>query len=271
MYNNPTYHFNRMVQGNSGHAMAPDPIYDQHVVMAKNGNSHIAQQAGAKQHRDWSPYVNNGGTVMGLAGTNPDGSNYALLAADTRMSDGYSISSRHVPKLFHLTDRCVLASSGMQADIAALVKYLRARLVMFRHQHGYEMTTEAMAQLLSVTLYGRRFFPYYTFNVLGGLDAAGNGVVYSYDAVGNFECTKCSVSGTGQSLIQPVLDNQVAQKNQLVRRASPDLEQNAALDLLKDAFNAAAERDIYTGDTVEVYILNSATGISKQTFELRKD
>lgn len=55
-----------------------------------------------------------------------------------------------------------------------------------------------MAQSLSNTLYGKRFFPFYTFNILAGLDADGTGAVYSYDAVGSYERTGYAAQGTGK-------------------------------------------------------------------------
>lgn len=238
---------------------------------AAHSQATSAPSDGARERRShFSPYVNNGGTCMGLAGTGPDGTHYAILAADTRLSDGYNIRSRSVSKLFRLTDTCVLSTSGMQADIATLVKTLEARLVMFKHQHGYEMPTVSVARMLSNILYSRRFFPFYTFNVLGGLDDKGEGCVFAYDAIGSFERNTCSVSGTGKSLIQPVLDNQITENNQLTRRGQP-LDVDGAFDLLKDAFASAGERDIYTGDTVEAYIMTPKDGIRLVTFELKKD
>lgn len=80
----------------------------------------------------------------------------------------------------HRTDKAVIASAGMQADRVTLHKLLKARLKQYKFQHEKDMSTKAISQLLSQTLYGRRFFPYYTFNVVGGIDEDGTwmGMLY---------------------------------------------------------------------------------------------
>ena len=80
---------------------------------------------------------------------------------------------------------------------------------MYEQQHNEPMSCPAMAQLLSNTLYYKRFFPYYTFNIVGGLDDEGKGCVYTYDAIGSYERSGYSVQGTGQGLVVPVLDSQL--------------------------------------------------------------
>jgi 20S proteasome subunit beta 6 len=134
----------------------------------------------AKQAGQWSPYITNEGTTLAISGKD-----FAIVAGDTRMSDGgYSIISRSQSKLFQYASHCVLGSSGMQSDVNTLQKLLKTRAIQYQQRHHNELTTESCAQLLSNTLYYRRFFPYYSFNVMGGVDSQGRGAAYGYDAVG---------------------------------------------------------------------------------------
>ncbi|CAM0149161.1 unnamed protein product [Urochloa decumbens] len=212
----------------------------------------------------FDPYENNGGTCVAVAGAD-----YCVVAADTRLSVGYSILTRDHSKIAQLADKCVLASSGFQGDIKALQKNLAAKELMllarmalfipnqisgaancvYEHNHSKKMSCPAMAQLLSNTLYYKRFFPYYAFNVLGGLDNQGKGCVFSYDAVGSYERTGYSAQGTGAALMMPVLDNQLRSPSPLLlpaRDAVTPLSESEAVDLVKDVFASATERDIYT-------------------------
>jgi len=228
----------------------------------------LAEAAAPTSHASWSPYDNNGGTCVAIAGAD-----YCVIAADTRLSTGFSILTRDHSKIHQITDKCVLASSGFQADINALQKNLDARHQIYQHQHSKQMSCPAMAQLLSNTLYYKRFFPYYSFNVLGGLDNEGKGCVYTYDAVGSYERSGYSSQGSGQTLIMPVLDNQLKSAHPLVlpkQDSSTPLTENEAVDLIKDTFASASERDIYTGDAVEIVVINK-DGIRKEIMPLKRD
>ena len=90
-----------------------------------------------------------------------------------------------------------------------LNKALVARIKMYRHEHGHEITCSSLAQMLSTILYSRRFFPFYTYNILIGLDEQGKGCVYSFDPVGSYERETYRAGGTGASMLQPLLDNQI--------------------------------------------------------------
>lgn len=71
----------------------------------------------------FSPYQNNGGTCLAIAGKD-----FCIVAADSRLSMGYSILSRTTPKVAQLTTKCCIASSGCQADMITLQKFLKFRM-----------------------------------------------------------------------------------------------------------------------------------------------
>ena len=228
-------------------------------------------------------YTDNGGSTLGIAGKD-----FTIIAGDTRSTSGYSINSRFSPKVFKIGGdddtgkgaTIILSVVGFAADGRALKERLDAIVKMYRYQHGKDMTVKACAQRLSTILYQKRFFPYYTHAILGGLDEEGKGALYSYDPVGSYEREQCRAGGAAASLIMPFLDNQVNFKNQYIpgsgeghalesRKAEP-LERKYVEELVKDAFTGAVERHIEVGDGLQMLTITKH-GIEEHTQPLKRD
>ncbi|XP_057381509.1 proteasome subunit beta type-1-like [Daphnia carinata] len=218
---------------------------------------------GAKQHH-WSPYTDNGGTIVAVAGDD-----FAIIASDTRLIQGYSILTREQPKLFKLSEQTVLGVSGCWCDVLTFTRTLEARMKMYLHEHLKPMSTPAVAQLVSTMLYHKRFFPYYVSNIVAGLDQDGKGTLYSYDPVGHCEKNRYRAGGAAGAMLQPLLDNQVGLKN-MKGGVLPDITKEKALMVIKDSFISAAERDTSTGDGVIINIITKS-GVEVMHFPLRKD
>ena len=122
------------------------------------------------------------------------------------------------------------------------------------------MGLKAIARLIQTMLYGRRFFPYYVYNILGGIEEVCTGAVYSVDPVGSYERDAGRAAGAAQSLIQPFLDNQIYFKNQTPAPGAEPfvpgrLPLSTVLGLVIDSFTSATERHIEVGDGLEMYLV----------------
>ncbi|XP_041368051.1 proteasome subunit beta type-1-B-like [Gigantopelta aegis] len=233
------------------------------MLRGQNVVDNYYMQKGPKETQ-FNPYAHNGGTVLAIAGED-----FAVIASDTRLSDGFSIYSRDVPKVYQLTDKTVLGACGFHGDVLTLTKILQARLKIYGHEHNRKMTISAIAAMLSTMLYYRRFFPYYVYNILAGVDQDGKGCVYSFDPVGSYEREAYRAGGTASAMLQPLLDNQIGFKNMQGVKKVPH-GQEKTVSLVKDVFISAAERDIYTGDSIIISVVNK-DGVKTETFQLRKD
>jgi len=228
----------------------------------------------ARSHAEFVPYVFNGGTIMALAGKD-----FVIVASDSRLSESYMIHSRDCSKLHQLTSKAYLACAGFHGDVCTLISIVDTRLKMYQHDHHEEMSLSAVAAMISTILYHKRFFPYYVYNILGGIDSDGTGKVYSFDVVGSYEAHAYHTAGSAGSILQPLLDNLVGQKNQFQTggaTAAPKvaplaLSQTKAIHFIKEFFTSAAERDIYTGDKVDMAIVKAQAKTTTEYFKLRKD
>ncbi|XP_067945634.1 proteasome subunit beta type-1-like [Watersipora subatra] len=216
----------------------------------------------AKETR-FNPYAMHGGSCLAIAGDD-----FSVIASDTRLSEGFSILSRDSPKTYKLTDTTVVGCTGFHGDVLTLTKSIRARLTMYEQEHGKKMKASAIAAMLSTMLYQRRFFPYYVSNIIAGIDDEGKGCVYSFDPVGSYERETYRAGGSGSSMLTPLLDSQIGHKNQ--REAAAPLTLEKAIVVARDVFISAAERDIYTGDAIQLQVITK-DGIKQDTFPLRRD
>jgi len=224
----------------------------------------VPKSVGIKEHR-FEPYDFNGGTVLAIGGKD-----FVVVAVDTRLSEDYHILTRDVNRSVVLSPHCVLATGGCHTDVTTLHKVIDMRVKDYKHDHEVDIETHSVAQMLGNTLYGRRFFPYYAFNVLSGLDAEGKGAVYTYDAVGSFERVPYACQGAGQRLIIPYLDNVVGFKSR-TDKPEGDLTPEAAVNIAKDAFITAAERQIRVGDSIRIFTIARGVAMKEARFAIRED
>lgn len=239
--------------------------YGHYYPKKLSGSTLTLPRQGVKEHQ-WSPYADNGGTVAAIAGKD-----FVIFGGDTRLNGDFCIHTRDDrSKLFQLTDRTFLASTGMQADRLQLQQMLKYRIQWYQHNNGGKVpSTKAIAQLTSTMLYQRRFFPYYTFNMILGLDEKGAGVCYGYDPVGSTEPSRYGASGSASGFVEPLMDCLLTRQH-MTGQAPPELSAADALEMLRNAFTGAAERDIFTGDAVCFNII-TAGGVRTELFDLRKD
>ena len=73
------------------------------------------------------------------------GKDFVTVAADTRISQGFSILSREYSKTTKLTEKCVITSSGMVADMETLHKNLITKVKIYERQHKRLPDTESLA------------------------------------------------------------------------------------------------------------------------------
>mmetsp|Transcript_33890 Transcript_33890/g.78175 ORF Transcript_33890/g.78175 Transcript_33890/m.78175 type:complete len:258 (+) Transcript_33890:137-910(+) len=215
------------------------------------------------RQQNFEPYDRNGGSSVVVAG-----SDFCVVAADTRIASGYEIFSRESTKIFPITSTAVLTSTGSKNDVDEFRRALEFDLKVYRYNHGKEMSVSSIAQLVSNKLYSRRMFPYYSFQLLAGLDSDGKGAAFGYDAIGSMERVKFEASGSGEEFLAPFFDNMIGHQN---REDEPiELDVETVINIIKDGFVACGERDQYTGDAVEVLVITK-DGMQRSTFNLKAD
>ncbi|KAJ1465405.1 26S proteasome SU B6 [Baffinella frigidus] len=210
-----------------------------------------------KNRSKFSPYQNNSGTIIAMADLN-----YCIIACDTRFTNGFTIPSKEMTRIIKISDKILLGSSGMFSDIQFLQEKIQKGVEKFKKENNQHFSLSGCAHFLSSILYSRRFFPFFTFNILAGLEEEKKGHCFSFDAIGSFEKNKFCSAGKGQSVADVILDSKMTSSN------IPFLIES--LIFLKKLFVSISYRGVTTGDGLQIFVLTKK-GILIENSILKQD
>jgi proteasome beta subunit len=189
-----------------------------------------------------------GATTLGVACNEG-----VILASEKRVTLGYLIVSKTGKKVFRITDGIGAACAGLIGDMQILTRELAAYTRLFELENGRKISVRAAAKMLSSILFQRRFFPYITQTIVGGVDDEGPGV-YTLDPFGSVLPDKYAAVGTGAELATGVLEASY----------KDNLSIDECRDLVLKAMRAAVARDALSGNGIDLLIL-TGEGIKEES------
>jgi proteasome beta subunit len=178
-----------------------------------------------------------------------------VLATERRATAGNFISNKQTQKLFKIDQNIGITIAGLVGDAQVLARYLRAEVSLYRLRRNANLSAEGAATLLANILNGNRFYPYYAWLILGGIDAKG-GHVFSVDPAGGCIEDKFVSVGSGSTLAYGLIEESY----------SRDVSTSDAVDLALRGLTAAMKRDSASGDGYLVHVISA-----KEYHELTED
>jgi proteasome beta subunit len=178
-----------------------------------------------------------------------------VLATERRATAGSFISNKQTQKLFKIDQNIGITIAGLVGDAQVLARYLRAEVSLYRLRRNANLSAEGAATLLANILNGNRFYPYYAWLILGGIDSKG-GHVFSVDPAGGCIEDKFVSVGSGSTLVYGLIEESY----------SRDVSTSDAVDLALRGLTAAMKRDSASGDGYLVHVITS-----KEYHEMTED
>jgi len=175
-----------------------------------------------------------------------------VLASERRVSYGYFVMSKTGKKVFKITDRIGAACAGIVADMQTLTREVAAYLSLYSYERGQSATVKSAAKLMGSMLFERRYFPYLTQTIVGGIDEGGP-KLFVLDPVGSVIEDKFTAVGSGSEIAMGLLETEFKE----------GLSVEEARSLVRKAVKAASARDIGSGEGIDILTI-TANGMREE-------
>lgn len=171
-----------------------------------------------------------------------------VLAADRRATAGY-LKVEKMDKIYLITDKIALTTAGSVSDVQVLMKILKAELKLNEVRTGREITIKEAANLLATLIFhnirSSYLIPAISHFLMAGVDQHG---LHLYDLYPDGSLTKVKnfmSSGSGSVFAFGVLET-------LYKK---DMTIDEGITLAVKGINAALQRDIASGDGINVVVI----------------
>lgn len=172
-----------------------------------------------------------------------------VLAADRRASAGYMVADKKSRKVVPINDDIAITTAGLVSDIQLLTKVIKAQLKLIEIRRGKKSTVKQAANLLGGMVYGniRKYsmVPGIVGFILGGKDLSGFHL-YNLGVDGSItEVDDYAADGSGMMFATGVLESTYKK----------DMSVNDGVKLAFTAVHTAIQRDIATGNGIDVFTI----------------
>jgi len=198
--------------------------------------------------------VKTGTTAVGLVVK--DG---VALATDTRATAGFFVAHRKCKKVFPLSDYAAITIAGRVADAQNIIDYLRANVRYYSVLWNRSMPIISIARLAANMAFRWRLFPYEVQLIIAGVDSQGPHI-FNVDLYGTLTEEKIFSTGSGSPIAYGILESEY-DENMSVEEAAK---------LVFKAIAAAIQRDIGSGDSIDVAYIKVDGKYTELTLEEKK-
>ncbi|MBD3164740.1 proteasome subunit beta [Candidatus Woesearchaeota archaeon] len=180
-----------------------------------------------------------------------------VLAADKRVTSGYLVANKKFNKIININDKIAVTTAGTVSDVQLMVKLLKAELKLKDIRTNRESFVNEAVNLLSNLVYSniRKFsiIPGISHFIVGGTDNKGQHI-FDVGADGSVtEIDDYVSSGSGSVMAYGVLEALYKE----------DLAVQEAVSIAKKAINAAVQRDIASGNGIDIVTITNK-GVKKE-------
>ena len=181
-----------------------------------------------------------------------------VLAAERRVSYGYFVMSKTGKKVFKIAENVGAACAGIVADMQILTREVTAYLNIYSYEREQSVTVRTAAKLMGSMLFERRYFPYLTQTIVGGIDETGP-KLFVLDPLGSVIEDKFTAVGSGAEIAMGLLETDY--------KEGMSVEEGKGL--VRKAVKAASARDIGSGEGLDMLVITNS-GVKEENEPIAK-